>query len=72
MTDRHTGYVVILDDHLRSDDAEEIIAALRMVKDVRDVRPIVTDLTAETIAVMRRDGEWRETLADAVRAMAEK
>ncbi len=41
MTDRHTGYVIALDKDFREDDAQEIITALKMVKGVIGVEPII-------------------------------
>lgn len=43
MTDRHSGYVVVLDREIREDDAERIVQAIQMVKGVLDVKPIVAD-----------------------------
>lgn len=45
MTDRHSGYVVTLAEDIRSDDAEAILHAIRMVKGVLTVKPIVSDYT---------------------------
>lgn len=41
MTDRHRGYIVTLDHDIREDDAEHIINAIRMIKSVISVEPIV-------------------------------
>ena len=41
MTDRHWGYVVTLEREIREDDAEETINALRMIKGVLKVEPVV-------------------------------
>ena len=43
MTDRHAGYIVTLDHDIREDDAAAIITALRMVKGVISVEPVVAD-----------------------------
>ena len=45
MTDRHSGYIVTLDADIREDDAEAIVTALRMVRHVASVKPVVMDLT---------------------------
>jgi hypothetical protein len=42
MTTRHSGYVVVLGEDLREDDAEATVAALRLIRGVRDVTPIVS------------------------------
>lgn len=44
MTDRHKGYVVTLDRDIRDDDAEMIINAIRMIKSVITVEPIINDV----------------------------
>lgn len=41
MTRRHNGYIVILKEDIREDDAESIINALKMINGVLDVQPIV-------------------------------
>lgn len=65
MTDRHSGYIVILDRDIREDDAEEsVIAALRMIRGVADVKPILADPGAATLAVSRRDLQWHRALLD--------
>lgn len=68
MTDRHSGYVVVLDRDIREDDAEEIIRALRMIRFVADVQPVTAD-TAELIISTRRDLAWRKALGDLIRTM---
>jgi hypothetical protein len=45
MTDRHNGYIVTLEQNIREDDAESTIAALRQIKGVLSVQPVVADLT---------------------------
>lgn len=44
MTDRHAGYIVTLADDVREDDAEHVINALRMVRGVLSVKPVVADI----------------------------
>jgi hypothetical protein len=64
MTDRHAGYIVTLTDDIREDDAEEsVLTALRMVKGVISVEPVVAD-HAQHIAEERADHRWREALWD--------
>jgi nitrate reductase NapAB chaperone NapD len=46
MTDRHAGYVVVLDDSLREDDAQATLNALRQIKGVIAVEPVVDDAHA--------------------------
>ena len=43
MTDRYVALTVTLDRMTREDDAENIIAAIRMISGVQDVVPVQTD-----------------------------
>lgn len=43
MTDRHAGYVVTLEADLREDDSADTINAIRQIRGVIDVVPLVTD-----------------------------
>lgn len=43
MTDRHAGYIVTLDKDIREDDAQLIINALKCVRHVVDVKPVIGD-----------------------------
>lgn len=43
MPERHGGYVVVLEDDMRDDDAEATLNALRMVKGVLSVTAVVAD-----------------------------
>lgn len=66
MTDRHAAYIVTLKEDIREDDAELILNALRMIKGVASVEPIVADYNLH-IAQTRVDAEWREKLRDLAR-----
>ncbi len=69
MTDSHAGYLVVLDENLREDDSQAVLAALRLIKGVIAVTPVVG--TSEvTIAQERVDREWRDTLWGLVRSGA--
>jgi cell division septation protein DedD len=65
MTDRHSGYIVTLDADIREDDAEAIITALRMVKHVASVTPVVAQLE-DHMARQRVRYEARSRLFDAI------
>lgn len=41
MTDRYSGFVVTLKEDMREDDAQATIGALRQIKGVVDVQPVV-------------------------------
>jgi hypothetical protein len=68
MTDRHMGYIVSLGEDVREDDAEAIINALRMVKGVLAVEPVVADSMAHVVR-MRVEDEVRGKLIDLVRSI---
>lgn len=61
MTDRHAAYIVVLGDDIREDDAEATINALRMVKGVVKVEPVVADYNLH-IAQARVDREWKDRI----------
>lgn len=67
MTDRHAGYVVALDHNMREDDAEQTIAALRQIRGVAAVTPVVGDV-AMLIEGVRRDNLWRDRLIALIQA----
>lgn len=68
MTDRHSGYVVVLDENIREDDAQVIIDALKMIKGVKDVVPVVsTPMIA--IAATRERVRMRQKLIDLVQQL---
>jgi hypothetical protein len=52
VTDRHSGYIVTLEQEVRKDDAEAIIAAIGMIKGVLTVDAVVAD--ASTYIERRR------------------
>ena len=67
MTDRHAAYLVVLADDLREDDAEEsVLAALRMIKGVVGVTPVVANYP-QAIARERRDAQWQGALWELAR-----
>jgi hypothetical protein len=41
MTDRYKGFLVTLDKEIRTDDAEHILTALKMIKGVQIVKPYI-------------------------------
>lgn len=61
MSDRHAAYIVTLAEDVREDDAEAIVTALRMVRGVLSVEPVVADY-AQHIAEQRVDQKWRDRL----------
>lgn len=61
MTDRHNGFTVTLEHDIRSDDAEATIAAIRQLKGVLAVDPMVST-HADHVAQMRARHELGEKL----------
>lgn len=43
MTDRHAGYLVTLENDIREDDAQPTLEAIRQIKGVIGVTPILAD-----------------------------
>ena len=43
MTDRYASVLVTLEHDMREDDAEQLLAAIRMLRGVLDVTPAVSD-----------------------------
>jgi len=43
MTDRHAGFIVVLENDIREDDAQATIKAIMQIKGVLNVAPIVAD-----------------------------
>lgn len=66
MTDRHAAYIVVLGDDIREDSDEPIITALRMVKGVVSVEPVVADYNLH-IAQTRVDQEWQDRITEFAR-----
>ncbi|MGS2645878.1 hypothetical protein [Streptosporangium sp. G12] len=64
MTDRHAGYIVTLAEDVREDDAEAILSALRMVKGVISVEPVVASPVDMQIASQRAHQKWRGKILD--------
>lgn len=61
MTDRHAGYIVTLKREIREDDAEQLIAAIRLLSPVASVEPIVADFDHH-VAVEKAKWQLREEL----------
>lgn len=63
MTDRLKGVEVIFDKDYREDDAERLLDAIRMLRGVALVRPIVSD-PLDSMEVSRAKWELRAKLFD--------
>jgi hypothetical protein len=66
VTDRHAGYLVVLTGDIREDDAEATLTALRMIKGVISVTPVIADY-GQVIARKRRDSRWQDALRNLAR-----
>jgi hypothetical protein len=65
MTDRYDAFIVVLEKNTRSDDAEAIVNALRMIKGVVGVEPHVADFTS-AIAESRVRADYTRRLFDSL------
>jgi hypothetical protein len=65
MTTRHAGYIVVLRDDLREDDAQKVITALGMIQGVLSVQPVEAN-GHDLIAQARADENWRAALVTLV------
>lgn len=54
MTDRHAGYVVTLEEPIREDTAEKTLSAIRQIKGVLSVEPIINDGDLEVKEMIAR------------------
>jgi len=61
MTTRYSGFIVALSQDMREDDLEAVLTALRMIKGVMRVEPLMPD-SQSSIAEMRRDQAWKDSL----------
>ena len=41
MTTRHAGYIVVLEEDIREDDAASIVAAINALRGVQAVKPVI-------------------------------
>lgn len=66
MTDRYYALTVVLDRDIRSDDAESLIAAIRLLRGVLSVEPLVS--TPDTwMAEERAKSELKRKIFDALK-----
>jgi len=68
MTDRHAGYIVVLEHDIREDDAQRTRDAIELIKGVLSVEP-VTDTIEVAIAKTRARYEFADALSDAIRSV---
>lgn len=68
MTDRHAGYIIVLEKDIRKDDAQAVIEALKMVRHVASVEPIISTI-GHHIAVSRFRVETATKFLDFYRSL---
>lgn len=68
MTDRHAGYIVVLDEDIREDDAEHLISALKMLRGVASVQPVTADVNL-SLATERVRHEYRSKVLDFLKGL---
>lgn len=61
MTDRYSGYIVVLENDIREDDAESTINAIKHIKGVLSVTPHTKNMD-EVVAYMRFKNEFLKKL----------
>lgn len=66
MTDRHSGYIVVLEGNIREDDAQSTIAAIKHIKGVLDVKPVIAGYEQE-IGVERENHRLRNKIFEIFR-----
>ena len=65
MTDRYYALTVILEKDIRSDDAQPMIEAIKMIKGVLDIKPHITTPT-ELVANHRAKMELTKKIMDMI------
>jgi len=63
MTDRAKGFTITLEQDIRVDNMDYVLNALKMVKGVADVKPIIND-SSTFVAERRLATELRDKLYD--------
>lgn len=53
MSQRHSGFIVILERDVRDDDAAPTLEAIKQIKGVLEVKPIAADPIGESLAATR-------------------
>jgi hypothetical protein len=63
MTDRVTAFLVVLDRDIRDDDAQPTLDAIKQIRFVATVEPVVREHALDIrAAVIRRNLAWTESL----------
>lgn len=62
MTDRYIGFAVTLDADMRDDDAAQIADAIRMIRGIATVEPIVARPSSDLLAASRENNRWFQAM----------
>lgn len=62
MTTRHSGYLVVLAEDLREDDAKPLLDAIRLLRGVASVQPIESECGTQAISDARVRSELTRKL----------
>lgn len=63
MTDRYKGFIVVLKNDMRDDDAQRVIEAIGMIQGVLSVKPLIST-SEDGIAEMRAKQELLSKIYD--------
>ena len=66
MTDKYNAVVVVLEENIRSDDAKDLLNAIRMIKGVTSVEPNIVDINSH-IAYSQACTHYKSRLWDALK-----
>lgn len=66
MTDRYKGLQVTFSQDIRADDAQALIEAIKMLRGVQDVRPIIADPWEDSTIEIRIKARFRQRILEAL------
>ena len=66
MSDRYKGFAVMLDRDVLEDDAQSTLDAIRHIKGVVSVEPVMAEGMSETITIMRAKQEIANVLLNVI------
>lgn len=69
MTTRHSGYLVVLAEDLREDDAQPLLDAIRLLRGVASVQPIENECGTQAISDSRVRSELAQKLYEVLRTV---
>lgn len=72
MTDRTGSFTVILDKDMRTDDAEELVSAIMLLKNVNSVQMNIVENITQAVADSRAQSELMSALFEVVNNWGKK